>query len=413
MESEAQGTLLPERRFSVDMVRAMAMLLMVSVHFCRSVEAYTWAGRAIRYIGEAAPAFFFFAFGLLLERFFAKSKDDQFQLGKLFLFVAIAQGFMAGQPFRLDFLLFIWFWQIGLAVLFKTYKLSVRSLVVVISATLMLMIIWPPNAMERIFSLTGGPFPLMPWGLFVLAGMLFSRMLHAPGNPIASVGMILISLAMMLAGVILHAERLLALKVPLTATYFLLFTGIIVFLMWLFIRYEKRLANMPWLVRPVVLLSENLLLATVLHYAAYLPLKALVVFKRHRDPTAFTEYIQQWDFVVMIAGSVAALILLIVLVWLAVRIYDGFSETGALARLRGNAAGMALAMVALLTVLHFAAERFGDLGKVSGASLAFLVFMSLLKLAAMAGMMFFALELRRFRNRTDSNGAREIPGDPS
>lgn len=381
------------RDLAIDFLRAIALLLMVSIHSVRCVPDYTIWARLLKLIGESAPAFFFFAYGLTIHRLLKKDAPRQFEIIRLFLYVAIAQSFMAGQPFNLDFFLFLWIWQVILVLASRFIPKWKVVIPWIFGITIAALLVWSPEQVSDIFDLAGGMFPLLPWGLFILLGLVFGQGISALRNMYIACGLLATALGTLAIGHVFQVKRLMLIKSPMTITYCLLLSGVVLLCFWISKNYEGMIAKRKLVAGAVRFLSANLLLGTVLHYAAYLPVKAVILFIRRFSTETYLSFSQRFDFILILASALVACLLLWGWLVLTVRIYDVAEKTRFFTLLRKRfdlIAVLALAVVGAVTIFADWAEYVGLFQSVS---------LLLEKSVTLVIMTYLALELRRSRRK--------------
>ena len=250
------------------------MVMMVSAHFLRDSGLSASPGAALAGLDrwcEAAPAWFFLAFGLTFSAFCRKDPAQQRQLSGLLLATALAHNVVVQHRlWTTDFLFLIWFWQTLLAALERELPNTTRVYAGTLAGSLLLLL--APRSVDGLAQVAGqvvpGFFPLWPWGLFVLAGVLVprwpgwtTRRLYLPAG-----AAVLLGLSLAAASAALARPGWLVTKQPLTAPYLLLFSGLALLLVQATRDGWMRPLQRPRAAELVEFLSRNLLLATVLHY---------------------------------------------------------------------------------------------------------------------------------------------------
>lgn len=378
-----------DRNLAIDLIRAFALLMMVSIHFARCVPDYTGAARMLKFFGESAPAFFFFAFGLTIHRLLEKESSRQFEIIRLFLYVAIAQGFMAGQPFKLDFFLFLWFWQLILVVASRFVPKWRAALPWVFGITIAALLVFPPMTVSDIFDLMGGLFPLLPWGLFILLGFLFGHGRFSPRGIYIALGLFTFALGTMTIGKIFQFQNLMLIKSPMTATYFFFFASIVLLFLWFADKYRGIIGQRKRLKGLLEFFSANLLLGTVLHYGAYLPVKAAVLMLRKINAGLFDSIVRRYDFLLIILGAATAVLLLWGLLALVIRLYDAVQKSDLFVMMRNRFDLVAVSGLVLVGAITLMKNLAMNHGMFEGAT------MLIEKSVTLVIMTYLALELRR------------------
>ena len=183
------------RDVGLDLLRVIALLLMVSIHYARAIPTMDMLGEILKFIGESAPAFFFFAFGVTLNIFLKKTINERIIRLILFFYVAMSHNiytcfvfnFKRGTIFLTEFLFFLWLCQV---IFFIIEFQRERSYIFYISFFLAFFAVISMTKLgqiDQIFKyLIQGPFPIFPWIAFVLFGFIYSRSINelASNKPI-------------------------------------------------------------------------------------------------------------------------------------------------------------------------------------------------------------------------------------
>ncbi len=254
----------------LDAVRVLALALMVGAHYSWFIPASTASADAFNFICETAPAFFFFAFGMTFDRFARKDRRTQVRRALLLLWVAVAHNLLINQLhgapalLHMDFFAFLWASLVVLSVIDTQLRPSTRAYAVALGVGVGLALTpWGQPLQTMLERGIPGHFPLYPWGLFVIAGLLYSRARH-PGRLAAygAVAIVVGTALVVLDRVGWGLEVWELTKRPMSASYLLLMCGSCALVVAALGR--KQATASPD--RIVVFLSSNLLLCTVLHY---------------------------------------------------------------------------------------------------------------------------------------------------
>lgn len=275
------GSLHPAKRdMGLDIIRALALILMTSIHYARPIPDVNQWIVALKFIGEAAPAFFFFAFGMTMERFL--SKDDTARLTRLnaFLYVALMHNIFVAQVYVTGFLFILWVIQAALYALEKSTHRPGRYYVAIFALTSAALMVFPPARVSGFFAmLIPGNFPILPWSLFVISGLVFTRIRRRLQSlqTILPVFLILVAVAgHFVAYQRFGMEAMRIEKWPLTLSYLLLFAGVNILLLKSGEKFQHWIqSRLPDFHRLILFLSGNLLLAVILSYLPCSPLMAL------------------------------------------------------------------------------------------------------------------------------------------
>ena len=246
------------RDAGLDLVRCTALVFMVFAHFPSSSESPFIS--AVYSLTSSAPALFYFAFGMTFSSFAQKTGMLQLRITFAFFVVAVFLNLaFAGRYIYNEFFFFLWLSQCAMAVIVACIGRPLRPMLLFICVVLLCMVVLPHGYIPGMFSsVVKGNFPFLPWFIFVLAGYCFAR------KPLPAVvtGLVLVSISILLH---LSGVRNLQLeKYPLSATYITLFGGVTILIYGV---GNRALALSRSSL--VVYISENLLLATILHYITY------------------------------------------------------------------------------------------------------------------------------------------------
>ena len=266
----------PARRDpGLDALRSLALTLMVAIHYFQRLPSPTNFTDALNFVGEASAPLFFFAFGLTYHRHRQKSPLERRQANLALGWVALAHSlFLWGTVAIVDFLGFLVLWRV---LLDTTRRVPGESLLwlAVAAGTLGLAMALPRAGMiEGAFAqVLRGLFPLLPWGVLVLGGVLYAR--SNPSRRQAwAVGLGSIVLALLLGelGRRTGHTPLSWSKWPLTTPYVLLFGGVSILVIEIVRLGAKRPGSRSRWSSGVELLSRHLLVGAVLQYP---PLEAM------------------------------------------------------------------------------------------------------------------------------------------
>ena len=390
------------RDFATDVLRALALVLMTAIHLLRTAPEQTAIAQGLKFFAESAPAFFFFAFGLTLPSFFLRSGPDQRRLLTLFAYVAVVQSLVAGVSLQMDFFPFLWVWMLVLTLVTRSIRLSNRRLLCVVAPVVLAMLALPYPKSAASFGFLGDPFPLLPWGLFVLSGLAFSGKLKGNINLTLAGGLIVVSFALHLLGGPLGLEgwRMIKWQPMMTGSWFMLFLGLILGVGWMAGILEHQPIFSGRFRRVVEFLSKNLLLGTVLHYLVYIPLQ--LVFQAGISPwiARFPQSIGRVDFLLMIAAALVAAIALFAILKFELAVWERIAATRLLSRLRHRYDLFAIGATAFCVVFfHFIIWPHYQTNPQSvGWDVKFLS-----KIVALAFLNYFALEMRQWRIDLEPN----------
>jgi len=328
------------RDLGLDLVRAIALILMINVHFVKLIPAIGIIPEIIILFGEAAPVFFFFAFGITLDLFLKKNFDVKIIKIVLFFFVALSHNiytcyfwnFKHGTVIITEFLFFLWLWQLIILIIESHNKKSnffYTSLVIII---LFAVTIIKPDTLESVFqNIIKGPFALIPWGVFVISGLVFNRseLLKKQKNTIIISLFIIFTIIHFYKVNILSGISLTNItKWPLSISFIIIFGPLPFIVIIIFNNkfIKLKMHRLTFLIKGIQFLSKNLLLATVSHYLIY-----LLPFKIH--PFIYKpEFINKHPIRMMISGSILIVIMLFIILFIILKIWS-FIKTLYLLRL--------------------------------------------------------------------------------
>jgi hypothetical protein len=268
-EADIDTTAERARDAALDLFRTTALGLMTAIHFARTIPTDDRLSEALKSLGSTAPALFFFAFGYTLPRFLAKPRREQAGLLTSFFLVACLHNVFMGALFQADFLAFLFLWNVILYTLDRQRRLGLRLPLLLALGFLALQLALPRGALSAIFRLlTPGAFPLLPWGILVLAGVACThpRCRTARRRYLPFLGLILLALGLHLAYLLTGEDRLLLSQSPVSPAYLLLMIGACGTWLLAADRLARLFTRLPPLARAVTFTSRHLLLGTVFHY---------------------------------------------------------------------------------------------------------------------------------------------------
>lgn len=97
----------PRRDLGLDALRVLGLLLMVTIHYFQRLPSPTALTDFLNFVGESAPAFFFFAFGLTFARFRSKTTLDKLGASLMLMYVGLAHNVLVADLTHVDFLFFL------------------------------------------------------------------------------------------------------------------------------------------------------------------------------------------------------------------------------------------------------------------------------------------------------------------
>ena len=298
----------------LDAVRVLALALMVAAHHSWSVPVSTASGDAFQFLGNTAPAFFFFAFGMTFDRFLRKDRKTQIGRCLLFLWVALAHNLLVAQMrgryglLHTDFLFVLWLCLVVLLVVEIQLRPTPRTyaLVLGVGTALLVFTPWGHSIQALLEKGIPGEFQLYPWGLFVIAGLLFSRSSQPRRAALAAAVAVAVGVALVAldrSGYGLDGWALT--RRPMSGPYFLILCGLSVSVVSVLRRTSASSAPS----RTVVFLSSNLLLCTVLHYVPVSIVGALSG-QIAGDESAATVFGRDSSYIIMWLGAGVCIALL-------------------------------------------------------------------------------------------------------
>jgi hypothetical protein len=258
------------RDAGLDLLRCTALVFMVFAHFPSSSESPFIS--AVYFLTGSTPALFYFAFGMTFNRFAQKAGMLKFRITFAFFIIAVFLNLaFAGRYIYNEFFFFLWLSQCAMAAIVTCIKKPMRPILLFLCGMLICMVILPHGYITGVFSsVVQGNFPFLPWFIFVLAGYCFAQ---------RHIRAITTGLVLVLISILLYASggrNLQIEKYPLSATYSMLFSGVAILIYGVGKRIPALSRN-----RMVVYISENLLLATIVHYITYDVLLAINYAIKH------------------------------------------------------------------------------------------------------------------------------------
>lgn len=384
------------RDLGLDLFRGLALLLMVSVHFSRTIPGRDSLSELLRVVGESAPAFFFYAFGLTAPYFVRKDRAGQRRALRAFAYVAVLHNVFMSNLFTIDFLAFLFIWNLAIFVVAGQISPSRRAVGLLTGALLSAFALLSAQDVLNLFKLLmSGAFPVMPWGLFVLAGIAWrpERTKRARGMHALFVGLIVLALGL---HVLYYATGFKGLRLgrgPISATYVLLLIGLAGTLRLALGSAGEALARSPRAARVLGAPSRHLLLATVLHYGPVhlvdLGVRTLLPLDLPgRYPSAF-----------ILLGALTSFVLLYALLALCVSAWRRVRDTRPVAWLRRVRHLIALGLIPSVAILAAASRAaLGGAGDASAYWSQLLVEPTIVYMLAMvlvwSAMLYYALEER-------------------
>lgn len=342
-----------DRSPGLDLLRALAFLLMCSIHVARAVPALSSAGGWIRGIGEAAPALFFFAFGITTMLFFV-GKEPTVRTAQLraLLFLALAHGCYVATITVFDFFFFLFAWQwILTALQGMTHTAPALLLKTVLFIILGALLVLPYPFVHAFSSMAAGPFPLLPWGTFVIAGALFAAAPLARSTLVLGSVAAIAGIGLALTGRAAGWQAWYPTKWPLTAPFLLICVGLCILLYQLVEHWRRLWEQVPLLPQLLSWISQNLLLATTLHFLTTDLIKLSFRFWARSNRERAAIYLRQHDAREMLLLSVVSVALVLVVLAATLWIWPRVADARSLAWLRRHDLATSLSLLALTDLL--------------------------------------------------------------
>jgi hypothetical protein len=384
------------RDLGIDVVRVVALIEMVSIHYFQRLPSPSALTDVLNFVGEGAAATFFFAYGLTSHRFGSKTSGEQLTANLMFLFVGLAHNlFLWLRATTVDFLCFLFLWRIILSATTSLKRPHFAWLGLAFAVMALSLAIPQKGVVDRSFmQVLDGLFPLLPWGVFVLLGASYTAFRPAKHWAIA---LACAGVAVPLLLYVLEPSRasLGISKWPLTTPYVLLFTGANILLLEGVRSTDSWLRRWPLLVVPIEWLSTNLLLAAVLQY---LPLELLYWAGRHIALLRPAPGDSMAVLLTIVIGSSACLLILVATLWLLTRIWDRVADSSALRSLRGHRHLVAVTLLVAIALLSTGPGR-----NLLGSQL----LPTPSKPLAVMAMIYFAFELHHWQRRRREGRAAE------
>jgi len=321
MESK---TKYPERDIGLDYIRALALILMVSIHYWRLIPDVSKSVEMLKFIGESAPAFFFFAFGMTMDKFFEKDHNTRLVRLTSFLYISLIHNIFVAKTFVTGFFFILWAIQALFYIMHTILKKPARWHCIILLTTTLFMFILPFQKVSSFFSLLiPGHFPILPWGLFVIAGYIFSKYRERTDSLNFILPFILISIA---AGCLLlnyyypGYKNFGIRKWPMSAPYFILFSGISILFVNCTNQYKAQLFQISFIYQPILFISKHLLFAVVISYLSSAPfMKILTLFFT-------TDFIIEHALFFLITGAIICMFIQLVLMKGVLYLWNAYNK---------------------------------------------------------------------------------------
>jgi len=334
---------------------------MAAIHYSKDVPASHEVSRVLIFIGQSAPAFFFFAFGITFDRFLAKNAREKFQLHVLFLYVALMHNIFTKSLFRFEFLAVLCLWRVILSLLEARSKRSNRFYLLICAAAFLAPAVNPPEFYLALASwlAKGLTFRFTPvlWSVFVLMGLVYSRTGSSRVRSAYAALLLALSAIFYFLDLAVGYDYFKFSKEPLTTPYVVFFCAMNVLLLeGLRVRLPRFLQR-PRVSRLMVFISKNLLLGTVLHYVPLIfmaNILAILVEKKYQ----FLPSIERYDYGYIAAGSLLMISATVILLALIPRMWRLITPRLLSLKFTPQYHAGAVALIASATVLM----RFRKLG---------------------------------------------------
>ena len=344
------GKALP-RDPGLDFIRALSVICMTVAHFSYHVPPHTLAGRLVQFFAELAPPLFFVSFGMTFDRFFSKGPIVMRIRSRHLFYLALCVNLLFHKRLLAsDFFWFLWFWQAAVALAEFFLRPLTWFWATLTGGIAVCLFVFPFTAMNNIFSLgLPGSFPILPWGGFVLAGIVFSRVGGNAARDMAVSGLVLLlGIACGLAGAGGVWKNLILIRWPMSGPYFLVSLGLVIFLASAVRHWKGAYYAAPGIARALEQISRNLLLFVVMHFAACLPAGLCIGIFNVLDLVHNHAWL---DAPVILAGGMVSVATLILMVHASDELWPVIRDTRILSKARKHFDGVAVCMISALMIL--------------------------------------------------------------
>ncbi|MBI9075220.1 MAG: DUF1624 domain-containing protein [Desulfatibacillum sp.] len=263
-----------DRDPGLDFLRALSIVCMTVSHYSYHLPQLTLSARVLQFVFETSAPLFFFSFGMTFDRFFAKGAGFMWERSRRFFYLALCVNLLFHKRLLAsDFFWFLWFWQAAVALIEGFFRPLTVLWAIIAAGIAGGLFLFPFTDMSNVFGLgLPGSFPLLPWGGFVLAGIVFSRVGGSTGRDMGiSILLMVLGLGFGLAGSLGVWNNFILVRWPMSGPYFLFGTGMVIFLISAVRHWQSIYFSAPGLARGSGYISKNLLTFVALHFVAYLP----------------------------------------------------------------------------------------------------------------------------------------------
>jgi hypothetical protein len=393
-----------QRDPGLDFIRGLALVLMVSIHYARITPYENEFNNAFKDFAEAAPAFFFFGFGMTFDRFLAKTNREKWELNLYFLWVALAHNIVRAGLLTLNFLFSLWFWRVILTLLERDRRRPAGLYLAVCAATAAIIFVVPPAFFTRIREAVWGEGPgllwLMPWGGFVLMGLVYSRLEGAAARWILLLALGGFTAACSVLHCFISFPGLALTKIPVSVPYLSFNCSLCILFIEIIRRRSAAYFRIPLVPALFTFMSKNLLLGTVLHYLVDGAL--IFVGQRAGRPGVWLPPMGPWESAYIYIGSLLAVSGVLVLIRFTNAGWAQIRNRGIIRWLRRRRLAVGAVIIAAMTILNLVKlqlESSPCLGKICLSAGAGLAARKLIVVAVVGGFIYLALELIEYRSR--------------
>ncbi len=294
------------------------MAMMVSAHFCRLIPDLSVRHPQLYLLIEAAPAFFFFAFGMTFDFYHRKPVAERVVNNLFFIAMALLHNlFLFQYDSRMsilvfDFLFSLFVIRLLIDLIQSQFKHADWLLMAGCVASLLYAALVPRNTLFLIQEqIIPGYYQPLNWSYFVLAGVLYQRYLRGQNRQpflwllIATAILLVLQVRGLFPGGVNWHLR----KGPPDFLYLAAFSTLSAML----VQAAQWLSPLFHRIKPfhqtVVFFSRNLLLATLLHYFIYPSVQWVV--QHYWSDGDITRLARRFA----VLGSAACILLLPIITW--------------------------------------------------------------------------------------------------